>query len=115
LQRKKSKKSVLIIFPLGSNREAMSFWRMFMSKTAGMAEAEIERKLSNSPGFRQVVHTVTRKGIRDGGKDLLKEAAPGASRFSSIFLDELKADLGFTKRHVEKKETKALPRVEKRQ
>lgn len=86
-----------------------------MGKTAGMAEAEIEKKLSNSPGFRQVVHTVTRKGLRDGSKDLLKEAAPGASAFSSIFFDELKADLGFApKRVLEKKQMKSLPRVEKR-
>ena len=92
----------------------MSFWRILMAKGAGVAEREIHRKLTNSQSFKNVVHTVQRKGVRHGGKKLLEEASPGAFSFARVFLDELKTDLGF-KKPVQAQKPKALPRVQKRQ
>jgi hypothetical protein len=88
------------------------FFARLLRGFAGKAEETLARKLTESQKFHEIVHTVNRKGLKEGGKELLKDSAPGTRTFLGLFLDELKRDLGFKTGH--RAEQKLLPKSRKK-
>ncbi len=72
----------------------MRFFYQLFGMLAGRFEQHATKTLQESQAFKRVVHTVEKEGLK-GVKESVKSSKAGV--FSSLFVDELKTDLGLKK------------------
>jgi hypothetical protein len=72
----------------------MSFWGRMLGMLAGKFEQHATKTLQESQTFKRVVHTVEKEGLT-GVKRSVQSSRAGL--FTSLFVDELKQDLGLKK------------------